>query len=787
MMQRKKWATGQGGQLLSKIEHRGDSKGRFGAKGKGNGNGNRMVRAKKQTRADLRRLKRTAKKQRKHEHYTNRKRQRVDVNANVNKSSQPKRRRTRQPVEKTTKKKKKKREKKKLTIRDAGDTGDLFDRQIEALNEKLGKTRDSDRLDGLDDLLAGISSAGAEYATQKLSDDDDGVDHDLLGNNESDSDDLSDNDDDDAALYAQYLEEKRAKKTKQAESESESDGELLADSSDDASDDDEKKNVQVKGSAYVPPHMRARESEVQQQMRALLNKISKGNFEAIVSESVQMFHTQSRVEVRETLVSRVLDACAATTQPESIVTYAAWVAVLHNRVGMEIGGELLQRLALELARCSAAAATATASDNDDDDDNDNFNDANAKRSASLAALLVHLYNFDVVHVSLVLDVAEMLVDRFTDTDVELLLLIIRSGGLKLRADDAQSLRNVIDAIEAKAGGVDSMPSRMRFMIDTIVDLRSNRQRLVQRSPDVQHYRTTLRHLVENASATIIKISWTKLIDGVSTKGRWWLLGSALAETDRHLKASSSSSSSMSSASSASSRTETLLAAMDGHGSDTAPAAVLKLARKQRMNTDTRRAIFCAIMSSQDYVDAFGKITQLHLKGKQDRDIVHVLLHCAQMETKYNRFYELLAAKLCVFDFNAKFTFQYAFWDKLRALADLSVVKISHLASLLAYLVSTHALSLATLKVVEFESLDSHQILFFRLFFARLFLLTDQQPDAVSKIFERVGNREELFDLVQGMLIFFEQLRTYLKVNDRSLLPNFRLARQILKSSSIFGI
>ena len=44
--------------------------------------------------------------------------------------------------------------------------------------------------------------------------------------------------------------------------------------------------------------------------------------------------------------------------------------------------------------------------------------------------------------------------------------------------------------------------------------------------------------------------------------------------------------------------------------------LVQLAAAQRMNTDIRRAIFCIIMSAEDYVDAFDKILRLDLSGKQ---------------------------------------------------------------------------------------------------------------------------------------------------------------------------
>jgi nucleolar MIF4G domain-containing protein 1 len=44
--------------------------------------------------------------------------------------------------------------------------------------------------------------------------------------------------------------------------------------------------------------------------------------------------------------------------------------------------------------------------------------------------------------------------------------------------------------------------------------------------------------------------------------------------------------------------------------------MLQLASSQRMNTDARKAIFCIIMSGEDYIDAFEKLLRLDLVGKQ---------------------------------------------------------------------------------------------------------------------------------------------------------------------------
>lgn len=104
------------------------------------------------------------------------------------------------------------------------------------------------------------------------------------------------------------------------------------------------------------------------------------------------------------------------------------------------------------------------------------------------------------------------------------------------------------------------------------------------------------------------------------------------------------------------------------------AKVLKLARKQRMNTEVRRNIFCVIMTSEDYLDAFEKLLRLvgsrllqkgcgelwlkrsvlslcrmGLKDKQEREIVHVLMDCCLQEKTFNAYYAVLGGKFCSHD------------------------------------------------------------------------------------------------------------------------------------------
>lgn len=88
------------------------------------------------------------------------------------------------------------------------------------------------------------------------------------------------------------------------------------------------------------------------------------------------------------------------------------------------------------------------------------------------------------------------------------------------------------------------------------------------------------------------LKWAKLLDP-SKKGQWWLSGDISSTTED---------------------IEEVAGTIDKEIPET--KKMLQLAASQRMNTDARRAIFCVIMSGEDYVDAFEKLLRLDLPGKQ---------------------------------------------------------------------------------------------------------------------------------------------------------------------------
>ena len=75
-----------------------------------------------------------------------------------------------------------------------------------------------------------------------------------------------------------------------------------------------------------------------------------------------------------------------------------------------------------------------------------------KECDNLFAVIAHLYNFHVVQSLLIFDVLRKLVESFTEKDIELILLMLKTVGFSLRKDDALSLKELITETQAKASG-----------------------------------------------------------------------------------------------------------------------------------------------------------------------------------------------------------------------------------------------------------------------------------------------------------------------------------------------
>lgn len=502
---------------------------------------------------------------------------------------------------------------------------------------------------------------------------------------------------------------------------------------------------------YMAPHLRAcvgnepeEHTQIRRRIRGLLNRLSESNVESVTGEISMIFQTIARSAASQIISEEILASCSGGPRgnEQYAAVFAAFVAGMACLVGVDFSAKFMA----SFAKCFE----------DEYDKEDNLSLRN------LTLLLCYLCIFGVCSSDLVYDFLIMLSKQLTEVDVSTILTVLQCCGMKIRADDPAAMKDFIVSVQKRTnelkasggGGQEKIYSkRMEFMLETICDIKNNKKRPKE---DPAHH-TRIKKWLQKLKVDDILIrgvKWNKLLEP-DKKGQWWLSGDAASATDNVVEVANS---------------------IDKDVLET--QRMLQLAAAQRMNTDARRAIFCIIMSGEDYIDAFEKLLRLDLPGKQDREIMRVLLECCLQEKVFNKYYTVLASKLCEHDKNHKFTLQFCLWDHFKELESMQLMRSMHLAKFVAEMVASFTLSLAILKTIELgdiTQLTPKKIMHFRMLFESIFEYADSQ---VWNMFTRVAVTPELESLRQGIEFFVKE---YILKANKALSPKFKLAKKALRN------
>ncbi|CAN0846536.1 Nucleolar MIF4G domain-containing protein 1 [Linum grandiflorum] len=361
---------------------------------------------------------------------------------------------------------------------------------------------------------------------------------------------------------------------------------------------------------------------------------------------------------------------------------------------------------------------------------------------------------------LIYDFLMMLSKRLTEVDVSTILTVLQCCGMKLRGDDPAVMKNFIQSVQDRVNELKASSSegegkingrRMEFMLETICDIKNNKKRPNGETSLHTRIKNWLKKLgVEGILLRGLK--WSKLLDP-EKKGQWWLSGDVATTAGE---------------------TEEVANTIDKEVLEA--QKMLELAACQRMNTDTRKAIFCIIMSGEDYVDAFEKLLRLNLKGEQDREIMRVLVQCCLKEKVFNKYYTVLASKLCKHEKNHKYTLQYCIRDHFKELDSMPLPESLHLAKFVAEMVVSFSLSLSVVKIIDFDDaaqLTAKRIKHFQMLFEAIF----EYPDKIVwNSFTRLAIDPELESFRHGMEFF---IREYVVKSDKALARKFKVAKKAL--------
>lgn len=346
-------------------------------------------------------------------------------------------------------------------------------------------------------------------------------------------------------------------------------------------------------------------------------------------------------------------------------------------------------------------------------------------------ILCHMYTYKLFQHNLIYDVLEKLTKIFNEKSVECILLILKSVGFSLRKDDPLALKDLVIQLQKKANDSSEVQMgnvRIKFMLDILLAIKNNNMsKIPNYDPSLyDHFRKLLKSFTHAGKyITTLNITMEDILNA-DKHGKWWLVGSAWSGNEI--------------------KGETANRNVKSTGEFS--AQLLELARKQRMNTDDRRNVFCIIMSAEDYIDAFDKL--LHLGIKDPRVIVTVIIHCCLSEKQFNPYYAVLAQKFTDHDRKYHQAFQYGLWDRIKDISSLSQIQIKNLASFLIHLIQQGGLPLSVIKVIEFSELDKITHKFVKQIMIELLLSKD---DVFSNVFSRVAPSPKLKSFKDSLKLF----------------------------------
>ncbi|XP_065341618.1 nucleolar MIF4G domain-containing protein 1 homolog [Cloeon dipterum] len=501
---------------------------------------------------------------------------------------------------------------------------------------------------------------------------------------------------------------------------------------------------------YIPPALRASTTDsvklarLKRQMQGLLNRVAESNMASVASQMEQIILSNSRGDANQVLVQllHALAPAGAVTPARMIAEHALLLAILHAHIGAEVGAAFLQSTVEKFDECYLSKK-----------------EVEDKTLNNLLQILCFMYCFKMFHCTLLFDILDRFGNSFEEKDVELILLVLKTVGPSLRKDDPAALKNVIIQLQKQASSCKAENSRVAFMMDILLAIKNNNMsKIPDYDPDlVDRLRKLLRALLRSGSSVSeLKISLKDLLNA-QKQGKWWVVGSAWQGAGPGEKSTSTTT-----------------------NSSEFSQKLLELARKQRMNTDLRRNVFCILMSAEDFIDAFEKVLHLGVKGQQEREIPYVILHCCLQEQTFNAYYAHISQKFCDYDRRFKMSIQCSIWDKIKELDTMTKSQIRNLASFTSFLVLNGGLTLAVLKVIEFSDLDKVHVKFIRQVLLKL-LLTSKEEECIGA-FTRVPSSPQLALFKEGMRLF---LHRYILGSSKAASENKLLKDRVPKAERAF--
>ena len=429
--------------------------------------------------------------------------------------------------------------------------------------------------------------------------------------------------------------------------------------------------------------------DLQRKLKGLLNRLSDQNIEPITNQIAELYRSNSNISLNQAFWDFLHSNLIEDRIPTQLLAvYSAEIAALSKIIGREIAAFMIDKLYSE----------------------------NSSLNVTKASMWGYLYYFNVFTSDIIMGFIKFILLELDEARIEILITIFTLIGFTLRKKEPALLKELINATNEACRTCTATSTRMRYMIEFLTDIKNNKKKQNLAEERLKFLKNWLKNSVTKATGikeSQITAKWTDLN---STNWRTLLTPSfAFAQTKEKFS-----------------------------------PEIEALARSQHMTTESRKHVFCLIMSSEDYMDAFAKLSTLK---KMERDIVRVLITCCGQEGVYNKFYTLVSIQLCKHLNSYKYSFQYALWDHLKQFQDFSIRKISNISKMFSDMIINEAVDFSILKAVDFDDMNEHLSLFLRILIEHILVACSVQT--ISQLFGKCSKRENLKEFCDGIRVFLK--------------------------------
>ena len=457
---------------------------------------------------------------------------------------------------------------------------------------------------------------------------------------------------------------------------------------------------------YIPIHLRnlSANDMLRRKVKGLVNRVSTSNLKQILESFSSLYNENPRATVNLAVLDCVKEACLIKTllPARLCAEHMLLIASLSTVIGPEFISPFLESLSEEFVKES--------------------HDRHGKLLNNIVSMFCYLYSLKTISCVIIFDIIRKHLELFLEQDLEILLHIFKSIGIDIRKSDPQALKDIIHCVNEKSASISEKCSRFTWFIETITAVKNNNVNKIPNydKSDIIEIQKCYKSVVKEQPINL-QISLQDLM-AAKSKGRWWLVGAAWV----------------------------------GNALETVKATkfddkFIELAKKNHMNTQVRKDIFCTLVSSEDYVHCFEKMLKLGLKNREEREIIYVTMICALKCKTYNQYYTNVIKKFCETSKSYQITTQFSIWDRLKDLKSLNNRKTNNLCQLMVSLIKTKTVSLSMLKVVNFVDVGEADIQFLKDLFNRLL---GESEILITEVFGRLQGLP-LDSLKNGIKVFMK--------------------------------